>query len=74
MAGMKIELNRAGVGKILKSDDMQKGLKKLAEGYAGSWKTDSKIMGTRGIASIYTAESSDVREELESHGLIRRLS
>lgn len=69
-----VKLNFAGVGQLLKSSELEQGLGQLAEQYAGGdWKTDTKTMGTRVIASIYTTESSAVDEELDTHALVGRL-
>lgn len=70
MAKVKIELNKKGVGELLKSKDMQQVLEKLAEEKSGGWETDTKMMGTRVIASIYSVDRDKVSEELDSHRIV----
>lgn len=70
MAKVKIELNKKGVGELLKSKDMEKALEQLAKDHAGSWETDTKVMGSRVIASIYSVDRDKVSEELDSHRIV----
>lgn len=67
---IRIELNKKGVGELLKSKDMQDTLKKLAQDHSGGWETDTKIMGTRVIASIYSADRAAISEELNTHRIV----
>lgn len=69
----KVTLNRQGVGELLKSQDLADKLKDLAEGLAGGWEVDTKQMGTRVIASIYSTDREQIEEELDNHGLVGRL-
>ena len=69
-----VKLNYAGVGQLLKSSDLEQGLGQLAEEYAGGgWETDTKTMGTRVIAIIYTTDYKVAEEELDTHALVGRL-
>lgn len=69
-----VELNRAGVGELLKSSELEQGLGQLAQSYASDgWETDTRQMGTRVIASIYTTDYNVAGEELDTHALVGRL-
>lgn len=65
-----IELNKKGVGELLKSKDMEEALQKVAQEHSGGWETDTKVMGTRVIASIFSADRDKVSEELDSHRIV----
>lgn len=74
MAKVKVELNHAAVGQLLKSPETGNMLEELAKKYAGGeWKTDQKMMGTRMVASIYSTDYDTVGEELDTHALVGRL-
>lgn len=70
MAKTKVVLNYSEVGKLLKSKELEKSLEKIAGEKAKGWKTDTKMMGTRVIASIYSTDSAQVAEELDSHRIV----
>lgn len=67
---VKIELNSKGVRDLLKSRDMENVLRNLALKNSGGWETDTKVMGTRVIASIYSEDRKKVSEELDSHRIV----
>lgn len=67
---VKIELNTKNIGELLKSEDTAKMLEKAAEQKAQGWETDTKKMGTRYVASIYTTDRDKIREEIDSHRLV----
>lgn len=67
MSKVTIELNSTNIGKLLKSDHVKEMLKSEAEKHANGWKTDTRYMGTRLIASIYSTDSSQIEEELDGH-------
>ena len=70
-----VKLNLAGVRALRKSPELVAGLKAIADGAAGpGWETDTKEMGTRTIASIYSTDPEAIQAELDSHALISRLS
>ena len=72
---VRVELNHAGIGQLLKSEELGEKLGQLAESYAGDgWESDTKQMGTRVIASIYTTDYDVAGEELDTHALVGRLS
>ena len=70
MAKVKVKLNRKGVGELLKSRDMEKVLQELAQQHSQGWETDTKVMGTRVIASIYSEDRKQINEELDSHDIV----
>jgi len=70
MAKVKVKLNRKGVGELLKSRDMEKVLQELAQQHSQGWETDTKMMGTRVIASIYSEDRKQISEELDSHNIV----
>lgn len=59
-----------GVGQLLKSEDLETKLKRLADSKKQDWETDTKTMPTRVIASIYSEDPSKIREELDSHAIV----
>ena len=70
---IRVELNTQGVGALLKSQDLEDKLRNLAEGIAGGWEVDTKQMGERVIASIYSTDPEQIAEERKTHALIGRL-
>lgn len=70
MVKVKVKLNRKGVGELLKSRDMEKALQELAQQHSQGWETDTKVMGTRVIASIYSDDRKQISEELDSHSIV----
>jgi hypothetical protein len=67
---IKIELNRRGVGELLKSRDMEQGLATIASQHSGGWSVETKVMPTRVIAAIYSEDPEEISEELENHGIV----
>lgn len=78
MSKVKIELNYAGVGALLKSEEVKTFIKDIAdqraaqlgEGYA----TDTHQAGTRVVASIYTETAEAAKDNLENNSLLRAVS
>lgn len=74
MGKVKVELNTKGIVELLRSAELEAGLKSLAEANApGDWSTDSKyIEGNRPrvVASIYTTDREAIEEELDTHRLV----
>lgn len=68
--GVRVELNYAGVGQLLKSEDVQNMLATIAQQHSGGWQTDVKVLGTRAVASIYSTDYNEVAEELEGHQIV----
>lgn len=75
---IKIELNSAGIGELLKSSEIGKVLHDCAEDvkkYCGeSYETDTKIMPTRMIASVYTDDAEAIIDNLENNTLLKAVS
>lgn len=65
-----IELNHAGIAALLKSQETQQMLEEIAQQHSGGWKTDTKVLGSRAVASIYSADYKEVAEELETHQIV----
>lgn len=61
---------RKGVGELLKSMDLEQKLKKLADERKQDWDTDTKLMPTRVIASIYTDDPEKIQEEMDTHRIV----
>ena len=70
MAKVTVKVNYSEVGKLLKSKDLEKGLEGIARQKSGGWNTDTKMMQSRVIASIYTSDSDQVSEELNGHRIV----
>lgn len=67
---VRVELNTKGVRQLLKSEDLQNKLGELAQSRAGGWKTDTVVLGTRAVASIYSEDPDQIAKELDSHGIV----
>lgn len=71
----KVSVSYQGVGKLLKSKEMQGGLQDLAAGIArragSGYASDTKMMGTRVIASAYTEDEAAMRDSLENNTLLK---
>ncbi len=78
MSDVKIELNYAGVGELLKSKEVEMFIKEeadrraagLGEGYA----TDVFQAGTRVIASIFTETAEAAKNEMETNAMLKAVS
>lgn len=66
----KIELNSDGIRALLKSQEMQNLLDQIARAKAGGWQTDTKVLDSRAVASIYSTDYREVAEELENHSIV----
>lgn len=66
----KVELNHAGVAALLKSQETQEMLAEIAKQHAGGWQTDTVVLGTRAVASIFSTDYKEVEEELETHQIV----
>lgn len=66
----KIELNSDGVRALLKSQEMQNLLDQIARAKAGGWQTDTKVLDSRAVASIYSTDYREVMEELNTHSIV----
>lgn len=77
MANVRIKLNYSGVGQLLKSSELKALLKAQAEEIAGrcgaGYASDTKMMGTRVIASAYTDTVEAMRDNLENNTLQKAL-
>ena len=67
---VKIELNSDGIRALLKSKETQDVLDQIARARAGGWLTDTKVLDTRAVASIYSTDYKEVAEELQNHTIV----
>jgi len=69
------KLNYSGVGKLLKSNGMQKILddkvKEIAGRCGSGYESDTKMMGTRVIASVYTQTTEAKRDNLNNNTILK---
>lgn len=69
----KFKLNEAGVRELLKSSEMAEVVGSYASDVAGragaGYETDTKTMGTRVIASVFTTDPECVRDNYENNTL-----
>lgn len=77
MADVKIELNSSGVGQLLKSAELEALLKEQADAIAArcgsGYDSDTKMMGTRVISSVYTDTLEAVRDNMDNNTILRAL-
>ena len=78
MGNVRIELNRAGVRELLKSAELEALLKEQADAIAGrcgdGYASDTQVIETRVIASVYTDTDEAMRDNLENNTILRALS
>lgn len=75
MAKFKFELNKAGVGELLKSEEMMTICKEYADGIrarAGEgYETDTYVGKTRANAMVYPATKEAYMDNLENNTLLK---
>ena len=78
MSKVRIELNRAGVGALLKSDEVKNFIKseadRRAQGLGDGYATDTHVAGTRVLASIFTETREAAEENMENNTLLKAVS
>lgn len=78
MPTTKIILDRKGIDALLKSDEIRDYIAAQASGIqsrAGDgYETDTHMMPTRVIASVYTADRKAYSENLENNTLLKAVS
>ena len=78
MSKVKIELNRAGIGALLKSEEVRNCVKGIADQKAAQcgtgYASDSYVAGTRVIASVYTETAEAAKDNLENNTLLKAVS
>lgn len=76
--GYKVELNRQGVGQLLKSKELENRLKDIASEIArdcgSGYSYDTKMMPTRVIASVYTDTIDAMQDNYNSNTLLKSVS
>lgn len=77
MSKVVFELNRKGVGQLLKSPELVTGLKSMADEIAAKcgdyYESDSKILGTRVVSAVITGSEESYLDNLENNTLLRNL-
>lgn len=75
--GVKVSVNYAGVGQLLKSKEMQDMLESRASEIKNrcgdGYETDTYIAGTRVIASVYTGDFDAMRDQKNNNTLLKAL-
>lgn len=75
MSKVKVSIIYAGIGSILRSQEMATCVKaeadRLASGLGEGYETDSKSMSTRQIASIFTATRKAAKDNLQNNSLLK---
>lgn len=78
MSQVKIELNRAGIDELLKSQEMEDAVhaetRKVAERLGGAYDTDVKMMPTRVISSVFTTDKAAIRDNMQNNTLLKAVS
>lgn len=71
----RFELNYAGVGQILKSEEMQNVLQAKAEEICGrcgeGYSTDVKVLNTRAVASVFPETDEAYIDNLKHNTLLK---
>ena len=78
MAKMTIKLNSDGVRELLRSDEVKGFISEKANEISGrcgeGYATDTKLMSTRVIASVYTEDPKAMKDNLDNNTLLRAMS
>ena len=78
MSKIEIKLNYAGVGELLKSQEIADTVKEVAEQVAAragdGYTTDVYQAGTRVIASVFTETEEAMKDNLENNTLLKAVS
>lgn len=78
MAKLKLELNRAGVRALLRSDEMAAMLRKTAAAAAGrcgtGYEASDYLMPTRTVARVGAATAEARRDNLENNTILKALT
>ena len=77
LSNLRFELNSAGVRQLLRSEARAAGLESTAAAIAGrcgaGYASDRKLMPTRVISSVYTAEDRAYRDNMQNNTILRSL-
>jgi hydroxymethylglutaryl-CoA reductase len=78
LSKIRVELNYAGVGELLKSQEIADTVKEVAEQVAAragdGYATDVYQTGTRVIASVYTETEEAMKDNIENNTLLKAVS
>lgn len=74
----RIEINFAGVGQLLRSDETKKFIQQIASGRATmlgtGYASDTYQAGTRVIASVYTDTPEAAKDNMKNNTLLKVVS
>ena len=77
MSNVKIQLNRAGVRALLRSEEMQAMLPKIAAAAAArcgdGYEAGSYIMPTRAVARVSAVSAAAKRDNLQNNTILKAL-
>lgn len=75
---LRFELNRSGVGQLLKCKELEDGLKsivsRMATDCGSGYSYDTKMMGTRVIASVYTETTDAMEDNANNNTILKAVS
>ena len=75
MSKVRIELNYAGVGELLRSSEMEEMLRETAQEVASragpGYEVDTYRAGTRVIASVFTDTDEAAQDNLDNNTLLK---
>ena len=78
MSKTRIEINYAGVGQLLRSDETKSFIQQIASSKASAlgsgYSSDTYQAGTRVIASVYTDTPEAARENMKNNTLLKVVS
>ena len=78
LSNVRIELNYAGVGQLLKSGEVESFIKNIADSKASAlgagYASDSYKAGTRVVASVYTDSIEAAKDNLKNNTLLKAVS
>lgn len=78
MSKVKVEVNYAGVGELLKSKELESYMKEtassIASGLGSGYGYSTKKLGTRVVASVTAFTDEAARENAQNNTLLRAVS
>lgn len=78
MSKARIEINYAGVGQLLRSEEVQACVQEIARekatGLGSGYGSDTYKAGTRVIASVYTETPEAAKDNLQNNTLLKVVS
>ena len=78
MSSFRFELNREGVGELLKSEEMQEILSDLAAQKAAQaglgYGSDCRVLSTRAVATVYPTDKESAKDAYDNNTLVQVIS